>query len=416
MKKVFLFILLVFALGVRPVFSEEPKHMERLADEEINQMRLISEAYFKMQHHYYKEIPMSSLEKFLFRAEIIAATILKNVSDSFNLELDRLIYGTLEWMVLEMRDSSDELSKFIHKKFVKRVIRENLVSKFGGIGIEVEKKEGVFLVRKVYKDSSAEEEGVRLNDSILKINNEAIADLTLVEVEKLLALPDGATVILSLIHEGEAEMFQVTLVSRIIVIPSVVSEFYEKEKAGYIRVAEFRNETGKEVEAHIDLMLKKKAQGLILDLRGNDGGNMEQAIALCDLFLPSGKLICFFLKRNVGRQDQRTQHPPKDLKTIEKIIFLVDNKSGSSSEIVVGALRHHLQLPIIGVKTKGMGSLKNSIGLSDGSLLYLITSRTFLPDEKTFDMVGIVPDFLIENPDEQLNKALEFINPVSINN
>jgi len=391
------------------VFSEEVKTRQPLAKEDVDRLRLISEAYFKLQRHYYREITLSSLEKIFFRLAVISGSVLKNVTTDFDEELDRLVYGTLQWMVLEMRDPTDKFSKFIHHKFLTKVVRENFASKFTGIGIEIEKKEEGFFVTNVYRDSSAAEEGVLVGDKIIRINQEEISEFKLEQVNKLLNIPNKATVLLSILHPGEAQIVDILLTSRIIVVSSVSSKFYEKEKVGYIKIAEFRNETAAEVEGHLDLLIKKKAKGLILDLRGNDGGNMEQAVQISNLFLEAEKLVCFFLKRDVGRQDQKTQSASKDLGEIRKVVILANKKTGSSSEILAGSLRHHKKFLIIGTQTKGMGSLKNTIGLSDGSVLYIITSRTFLPDETTFDAVGLKPDIALENPAEQLQEALKVL-------
>jgi carboxyl-terminal processing protease len=380
-----------------------------LTQEEIQKMRLISEAYLQMQSKYFKPIPLERFEKFFYRNEVISATLMKSPETDFATKLDVYVYATLEWMVRELRDPTDTLSKFIHKKYLTQVVRKNIKSKFDGIGIEVEDREDGFFVSTVYDKSSASEEGVRVNDRLLKVDHTDIEGLMLKDLEKLLAIPSGAAITLSLLREGESEVLEVTLTCRIIVIPSVASQYFKKEKAAYIRVAEFREDTAREVQEQLATLLKKRCRGLILDLRDNDGGDMAQAVALCDLFLPKDTLVCYFLKRDVGRQDQKTNAERMDLKDIKKVLILTNAATGSSAEIVAGTLRHYNNYSLLGTKTKGMGALKNTVALSDGSALYIITSRTYLPNGSTFDATGLAPDIMEADNSKQLPLALQMI-------
>jgi carboxyl-terminal processing protease len=400
------FLAAFLALSAYP---QELKAPVSLTPEEIQKMRLISEAYLQMQSKYFEPIPLERFEKFFYRNEVIAASLIKSADTDFATKLDVYVYATLEWMVRELRDPTDSLSKFIHKKYLSQVVRKNIKSKFEGIGIEVEDRETGFFVSTVYDNSSAAEEGVRVNDRILLVGQTDIGSLTLKDLEKLLAIPSGATITLSLMHEGESQVTDVTLTCRIIVIPSVVSQYFKKEKAAYIRVAEFREATAREVQDQLEALLKKRCRGLILDLRDNDGGDMEQAVAVCDLFLPKGTLVCYFLKRDVGRQDQKTNKGGMDLHAIKKVIILVNALTGSSAEIVAGTLKHYNSYALLGTKTKGMGALKNTVALSDGSALYIITSRTYLPDGSTFDEAGLAPDIIEADTTKQLEQALRMI-------
>ncbi|MBN1493671.1 MAG: PDZ domain-containing protein [Candidatus Omnitrophica bacterium] len=390
-------------------FAQEVQPTAQLTQDEIQHMRLISEAYLKMQAHYYKPIPLERFEQFFYRNAVIATTLIKNNGDDFAKKLDTFIYATLEWMVLELRDPTDTLSKFIHKKYLKRVVRENLSSKFEGIGIEVEQRAEGFFVSKVYEKSSAEEQGVRFNDHVLMIDGQDVNGLSLKEIERLLAVPSGEKVVLSIVHEGATTVIEVTLTCRLIIIPSVSSDYFKKEKAAYIKIAEFRKETASEFKQHLTERLKKDTRGLIIDVRENDGGDMDQAVALCDIFLPADTLVCYFLKRDAGRQDQKTRSEMADLKRIKNIVVLVNNKTGSSAEIIAGTLKYYNDVILIGTRTKGMGALKNTIPLSDGSALYIITSRTYLPDGTTFDQVGIAPDIEVADHEQQLAKAKELV-------
>ena len=154
-------------------------------------------------------------------------------------------------------------------------------------------------------------------------------------------------------------------------------------------------------------MQNEKLIGLIIDVRGNSGGDETQAVALSGLFLEKKSVVVYFIKRDVGRQEEKTKSEP--IGFTYPIVILVDKKSASSSEIFAGTMRHYQKAVIVGTQTKGQGSLKNTIGLSDGSALFLITSRTYLPNDETFDQVGLTPDFIVKGEKEQREKAFEII-------
>ena len=128
---------------------------------------------------------------------------------------------------------------------------------------------------------------------------------------------------------------------------------------------------------------------------------------MSSLFLETKSLVVYFLKRDIGRTEERTKGDPIDFSY--PVVILVDKKTASSSEIFSGVMQHYGKAVLVGTKTSGQGSLKNTIGLSDGSALFLITSRTYLPNDETFDQRGITPDFIVEGKEEQLEKAFEII-------
>ena len=405
MKKLFFAGILVL-ISIIPAAAQVRPVQEKLSKEEVARLRLIPEAYLKMQQHYYAEIPENRFEQLFYQVEVMAAQIIKDTGGTVDEKLDTLIYGTLEWMVYKLRDKNDTISRFIHKSQLRPVVRENLASRFAGIGIEVEERNGGFFIRTVYANSSAAKEGVLVGDKLLAVNHEDIAALDFSALEKRLTIPSGDTVLLTLLHPGGTTAVDVLLTCTIIVVPSVVSEYYAKERVGYVRIKEFRNETGREVRDHIAAIAHPDMRGLILDLRDNDGGNMEQAVAVCDLFLPPKVLVCYFLKRDVGRRDEYTSNPMLKDAGLRNLIILVNNKTGSAAEIVAGALKEYKRARLVGTKTKGTGALKNTIGLSDGSVLYLITSRTYLPNNTTFNEIGIQPDTEEADTKKQLEYAL----------
>jgi carboxyl-terminal processing protease len=378
-----------------------------LGEEEYARLKLVKEAYLKMDKFYYTDIKKENVGNLFYRCQFIMLSILKNPVQDYMEELDRLTYSTLNMIVTALKDKTDAYSKFIHKDLLTRVVRENLTSRFAGIGIEVEKKDARFFIAKVYADSSAEEENVLVGDELIAINATPVAGLDLKEIEGFLKIPNGEFVELELVRPGAPETFTVTLQCRIIRVPSVLSKYYEDTSSGLIHIKGFRNETAAEFSAHLAELERNQMRGLVIDLRGNTGGDETQVVELAGLFLPHDTLVVYFMKKDVGRREERTKRSPQ--KIDYPVVVLTDEKTASSAEIFAGVLKYYEKAFVVGTVTNGQGSLKNTIGLSDGSALLLVTSRTFLPDDKTFDQIGIVPHIEVRGENAQLQKAFDII-------
>jgi len=259
----------------------------------------------------------------------------------------------------------------------------------------------------VYKDSSAFEQGVLKGDQLRAINGDEVDGWELSQIEKQLKIPEDATVQLTLLHPQEAVPYDVLLICRIIWIPTVSSEYYDDTQIGYIRINKFRDQTAHEFLKALETLNDNTLKGLVVDVRGNSGGDETQAIALSSLFLPDRSLVIYFVKKDVGRREEKTKGDP--LSIDYPLVILIDKKSASSSEIFAGTMQHYGKAFLVGTNTSGHGSLKNTISLSDGSVLFLITSRTYLPNDTTFDRVGLTPDLIVDRKEEQLERAFDFI-------
>ncbi len=398
----FLKFLIIFAFLCGPAFSLE------LDDAKSFHLKIVKEAYLKMDKHYYKEIDKVKVANMFYKNQYLFFNFLDKSGSDFLSALEDFTYSTVYMMVEALKDKSDTYSKFIRKEYLKRVVRESVKSGFSGIGIEVryEKKGGEFFIAKVYDNSSAYYEGVEVGDKLLEVGGRSVSGLKLGDVEKMLNIPNGDTVKLKLLRPEDNKVYEVKLKCKIIKVPSVEAEFFEDGKIFYFRIKSFRDKTFNEFIKELILLEDKEPKGVILDLRGNGGGDETAVVKLSGIFLKEGSLVCYFLKRGVGRVEERSKGSFINLNL--PVVVLVDRNSASSSEIFAGALRYYGKAVIVGENTKGSGSLKNTIPLSDGSALFLITSRTYLPDGATFDGVGIEPDIRTASS-EALKKGVELI-------
>ena len=402
MRKPLLFLITIFFVCGN-LFAADKE-----VSEERSRLDLIKEAYIKMERFYFKEIDKKSVGNLFYRSQIMMINLLSNPGENYLTSLDKLTYSTINLIVEALKDPSDKYSKFIYRDYLERVVREHLKSNFDGIGIEVEEKAGLFFIAKVYKDSSANEEKVLEGDQLIAINGEKVEGKKLSEIDKQLKIANGKTVKLELVHPQEKDSYVVFLECRIISVPTVSSKYYKEKKIGYIKISRFRDETAKETTEELKVLEKKGIKGLVLDLRGNSGGDETQAVALASMFLAKDSLVVFFVKKDVGRQEERVKGGQRGCDY--PIVILVDKKTGSSSEIFSGAMKYYNKAVLVGENTAGYGSLKNTAGLKDGSALFLITSRTYLPDGETFDEVGVSPNFVVQGRESQLEKGFDIIS------
>jgi carboxyl-terminal processing protease len=208
--------------------------------------------------------------------------------------------------------------------------------------------------------------------------------------------PKGSKVTISILREGRAEPFDVTLVREVIEVHSVRQKDLG-DGIYYVRIASFQERTTKDLERALDQAKKSGTNALILDLRNDPGGLLNQAVAVSDLFLDKGQLIVYTRGR---LKDQDLRFTAEHAAGFPKLpmVVLVNGGSASASEIVAGALQDWKRAVILGTKTFGKGSVQTVIPLSDGSGLRLTTAKYFTPKGRSIHGSGITPDIVVEIP------------------
>jgi len=258
--------------------------------------------------------------------------------------------------------------------------------------------------------SPAYRAGLEAGDKIIKINDESTKNMTLFEAVKLLRGKKGTDVTITIVREGLAEPKDFTLTRDVIKLQSVKSKLMD-EHYGYIRITQFQENTARELTKALKALNKESGgtlQGLILDLRNNPGGLLDQAIDVADTFLDSGKIV-YTDGRVPSQKMEFFAHPQKE-KYPYPMIVLVNGGSASASEIVAGALQDHHRAVVLGTQTFGKGSVQTIIPLDDGSGLKLTTAHYFTPSGRVIQAEGIKPDIEISNLIPMKNgKPMRFI-------
>jgi carboxyl-terminal processing protease len=309
-----------------------------------------------------------------------------------------LIYGAVQGMLTSL----DPHSSFMKPEDYKELQIETKGS-FTGIGIEISLKDGILTVVSPIEGTPAYKAGLKANDKILKIEDKITKNMTLIEAVKLLRGAKGTDVTISIYREGWRRLKDVTLTRDVIPIKSVRSRMLE-EGYGYIRVSNFQNKTSFELKKALRELEKEKGlKGLVLDLRNNPGGLLDQAVKVADVFLKKGLIV--YTDGRIEEQKMRFEAHPDKHPHNYPIAVLVNEGSASASEIVAGALQDHKRAIILGAQTFGKGSVQTIIPLEDGSAVRLTTARYYTPNGRSIQAKGIEPD--IEVPYTPLEKPKE---------
>ena len=285
---------------------------------------------------------------------------------------------------------------------------------FGGLGIEVTNKNGLLTIISPIEDTPASRAGIKSGDIIMAINGKSVSGISSLEAIKQLRGPVGSKVTLSILSEGKKEPTDVTLRREVVRIRSVKSEMLDGNIA-YIKVLQFQKNSRDDFLNNYNNLNKQSGNslnGLIIDLRNNPGGLLDQAVLMADDFIDEGVIVSVR-----GRSiDQSKEYLANNNYNIESkyTIVLVNEGSASASEVLAGALKDTGNATIVGSNTFGKGSVQAIIKLDDGSGVKLTTARFFTPNGSAINKVGVVPDIIIKNDktgqDAQLKRAVELIN------
>ena len=265
--------------------------------------------------------------------------------------------------------------------------------KFTGIGIHITMKDGFVTVISPIEDTPAYKAGIVAQDRIVKVDGKPVKDLR--EAVDMMRGPKGTRVSVTIMREGEKEPMDFDLVRDVIPIVSVKA-ISLKPGYGYVRLSQFSGSTDSELEEALQKLESDKVplKGLILDLRNNGGGLLNQAIKVSDLFLDKGKILSI-----EGRNKQNTKVYMATPDTVSRkypIVVLINGGSASASEIVAGALQDQKRALILGTTSFGKGSVQTVETLRDGSGLKLTIARYYTPSGRSIQAKGIEPDIVLK--------------------
>ena len=270
---------------------------------------------------------------------------------------------------------------------------------FGGLGIEVTQENGFIKVVSPIDDTPAANAGIEAGDFITKVDGESTLGKTLDEAVDKMRGPVGSEIIITVVREGVDEPFDVSIIRDTIEIKAVKAR--TEGKTIVLRVSSFTSKTYPNLKDSLEKEIKaagglENVNGVVVDLRNNPGGLLNQAILVSDAFLESGKEIVSTRGRAAG-DAERYNATPGDLTNGKPVVVLINGGSASASEIVAGALQDHHRAIIVGTKSFGKGSVQTIIPLSsDGAAMRLTTARYYTPSGRSIQSLGVSPDILVK--------------------
>jgi len=267
----------------------------------------------------------------------------------------------------------------------------DLAGKYGGIGAYVGVKDEQIMIIAPIPDSPAAEAGIRAGDIILEIDGSSTSEMSLEEAVLRIRGPEGTSVRLLVLHQGETEPEEIEIVRAEIKLASVYFEM--RDDTAYIYIAHFSERTNEELTMVLESLTEEAATGVILDLRSDPGGSFDAVIDVASRFLKEGVIL--YLVDNQGNRSSFSVEPG-GITTDLPMVVLTDNYSASASEILAGALQDYDRATIAGTRTYGKGSVNTLYQLQDGSGLSLTTGRWLTPNGRLIEGEGIEPDYTLE--------------------
>ncbi|GAA7828307.1 S41 family peptidase [Helicobacter pylori] len=284
----------------------------------------------------------------------------------------------------------DAHSAYLNEKKFKE-FQAQTEGEFGGLGITVGMRDGVLTVIAPLEGTPAYKAGVKSGDNILKINNESTLSMSIDDAINLMRGKPKTPIQITIVRKNEPKPLVFNIIRDIIKLPSVYVKKIKETPYLYVRVSGFdKNVTKSVLEG---LKANPKAKGIVLDLRGNPGGLLNQAVGLSNLFIKEGVLVS--QKGKNKEEDLEYRANGRAPYTNLPIAVLVNGGSASASEIVAGALQDHKRAVIIGEKTFGKGSVQILLPVNKDEAMKITTARYYLPSGRTIQAKGITPDIVI---------------------
>ena len=316
---------------------------------------------------------------------------------------DKLIEAAINGMLTSLDPHSSYLSA---KDFEDMQVQTK--GEFGGLGIEVTQEEGFVKVIAPMDDTPAADAGIQAGDFITHVNGEAISGLTLDQAVDMMRGPVGSEIIITIARQGTPEPFDVSIIRDTIKLTAVKGRVVGR--AVVLRITTFNDQTTSGLKAELQKGIEElggaeNLEGVVIDLRNNPGGLLNEAISVSDAFLETGEIVS---TRGRNPQDgERYNAKSGDLIEGKPIVILINGGSASASEIVTGALQDHRRAIVVGTKSFGKGSVQTLIPLKGDGAMRLTTARYYTPSGRSIQALGISPDIVVQQPAKPVDAAAD---------
>lgn len=325
------------------------------------------------------------------------------------------VWGAIKGLADSYKDPYTTFLPPVENEFFESEINGN----FGGVGMEIGKKDGTLVVITPLKNTPAERAGIKAGDYVIEIDGQSTADLSIEQAVLKIRGKKGTPVTITIFREGSSETIDIKIIRDTIDIPVIDTKTIEKDgqKIFVISLYSFSRNSPELFRDALSEFEKVNTDKLIIDLRGNPGGFLEASVSMASWFLPAGKVVVIESK---GENREEVVHRSEGYDVFTdnlKMVILVNKGSASASEILAGALADHKKAIIVGSRTFGKGSVQIPIELTDDTLLKITVARWLTPNGLSISETGIVPDHEVEltsedfenERDPQLDKAVSIL-------
>lgn len=344
---------------------------------------------------------IDSLSMFAEAMESIKKGYVRDITDK------ELIEAALGGMFTSLDPHSNYFTKEQYKDLI-----ISTTGSFGGLGIEVTMENGMVKIISPIDDTPADKAGLKSGDIIFAVDNEPLFNMSLNDAVSKMRGQPNTKIHLTIIREGLKEPLEVDIKREIIKSKPVKSEILNNNMA-YIKISSFTENTSEAVKkAYMDMAGQIKIGGLILDLRNNPGGLLDEAVKVTELFIDGGVVVS--TKGRENRDERIYTAQQHDITKKLPIVALINHGSASASEIVAGALQDHKRATIMGVKSFGKGSVQSIFPLGKEDAAKITTALYYTPNNKSIQAEGIVPDIIVEDAKIEFSKTNKSFSEVDL--
>jgi carboxyl-terminal processing protease len=322
-----------------------------------------------------------------------------------------LVYGAIDGMLASLDPHSGFMSPEIYKE-----MKVDTRGEFGGLGIEISVRDGILTIVAPIEDTPASRAGLLAGDHILKIEDKFTKEMEIMEAVQMMRGVPGTEITITVMRSSFEKPEVFTLKREVIKVKSVKAKTLE-EGFGYIRLAQFQERTGADLGKALETLREESGgslKGLILDLRNNPGGLLDQAVDVSDLFLADGLIVYTQGREDDAQMEFSAMHSGTE--PDYPMVVLINGGSASASEIVAGALQDQGRAVIMGTQSFGKGSVQTIIPLSDDSGLRLTTAKYYTPSGTSIQARGIVPDIEVQQSEIKEAKGMNHFREKDLKN
>lgn len=330
--------------------------------------------------------------------------------DNSSLDAQKLVYGAIKGM---LGATGDPYTTFFDPRETKS-FSQDLENSFEGIGAELGIKDEILTVIAPLEDSPAAKAGLRAGDKILKVDGKSTIDMTIDGAIDIIRGKKGTAVTLTVLHQGDQETKNISIIRETISVKSVRMEF-KPDNIAYLKINKFGDGTETEFDAAANQIISRDIKGIVLDLRNNPGGFLDKAVDVASRMIPKGKVVVSEVD-NAGKKDVLYTVGGDKLGSIPTVV-LINEGSASASEILAGALRDNRGATLVGKKSFGKGSVQELINLTGNSSVKITVAKWMAPNGDYIMDKGIDPSVEVDlslddfnnNRDPQMDRAFEIM-------